>query len=150
MVLLITKEEIINNFDWERFCKTVEKDFDVNKSDSFTLTLDQAKKSGIIKNQDLQFQTVYKNRILTDCYDNIEEVLEDIEFKCSKASLEKRAISIEVLMERDYKRKNGGLDDRLTLEELSKDFLNTEYEKNKNKIEELKELVNKMNQLMKK
>lgn len=150
MEILITKDEIINNFDWGKFCRAVEKDFDVSKNDSYKLTFEQAKRSGIIKNQDLKFQTIYKNKIITDGYIDINDALEDIEKYASNSNLDSNGLSIEVLIERDFIRQNGSLDTRLTLEEVCSEFLNTEQEKNKKQVEELKDLVVRMNNIFKK
>lgn len=150
MKVLITKDEILNYFDWEKFCEVVKDDFDVNKKNEFAITFQQAEKLGIIKNQNLKFQTIYKNKIMTDCYDCFEDALEDLNSYNSKHNLDKNCLSIEVLIERDFIRQNGSLDTRLTLEEVCSEFLNTEQEKNKKQVEELKDLVVRMNNIFKK
>lgn len=150
MKVLITKDEILNYFDWESFCEVVKDDFDVNKKNEFAITFQQAEKLGIIKNQNLQFQTIYKNKIMTDCYDCFEDALEDLNSYNSKHNLDKNCLSIEVLIDRDYNRKNGLKDTRITLEELCKDFLNDEYLKNNNKMNEIQSLIDQLNSVLKK
>lgn len=148
MTITITKEEIINYYNWEYFYESLKNEIDF-KLDVFTLSLEQTSKSGIIKNQNLNFQTIYKNKIVTDCYNNIDDALEDIKDYSVKNNLDKNCISIEVLIERDYIRKNGGLDTRASLEYLSKEFVNEENIKNINKIDNIKNIVNQLNNILK-
>lgn len=115
MKVLISKSEILNNYDWEQFCEVVKNDFDVNKTNDFAITFEQAEKLGIIKNQNLKFQTVYKNKIVTDCYTDINDAFEDIESYVLNNNLDPNGLSIEVLIKRDLKRQQGFRETRLSL-----------------------------------
>jgi len=57
MKIIITAEEIINNHGWERFCKSLSAEIDVNQ-DEFILSHEQALKSGIVGA--VEFYTVYQ------------------------------------------------------------------------------------------
>lgn len=148
MKILISKNEILNNYDWEKFCELLKNEIDINKQNDFVITFEQAEKLGIIKNQNLQFQNVYKNKIVTDCYTDINDALEDIESYVSNNNLDKDGLSIEVLIKRDFIRKNGGNDTRLTLENLCKEYLDKEYLDKLNTLNEMEETLKKMKSLL--
>lgn len=148
MKILISKNEILNNYDWEKFCELLKDEIDINKQNDFVITFEQAEKLGIIKNQNLQFQTVYKNKIVTDCYTDINDALEDLESYVSNNNLDKDGLSIEVLIKRDFIRKNGGPDTRLTLENLCKENFDKEYLDKLNKLNEIENTFNKIKSLL--
>ena len=136
MNIIISKQEIMNDFDYDLFCKKLGSKIDIDQNE-FTISLEDAMAAGIIKNQNLKFQTIYNGAIYSDSYDNFEDALYDMNLMCEKEGADKRRVSIEVQIDRDYNRQKGFTDDRITMKELSREYLEGEQkaivEKNEQK-----------------
>ena len=95
----------------------------------------------------MQFQIIYRSSIYTDGYDNFAEALEDMNSDIAyakehnKPQFDAKYFSIEVLIERDFKRRDGIKDTRVTVEELAKDYMDKEYNDAISKIEEMKRVL---------
>ncbi len=104
---------------------------------------------GIEKVVGLKYQTVYKGVVYCDNIDSVEDALSDIEHSCKHGDLDVNGFSIEVEIQRDKKRHNGEGDTRLTLKQMSHEYQTKEYAKAMKKIDELEELINRMNLVIK-
>ena len=67
---------------------------------------------------------------------------------CEKEGADKRRVSIEVQIDRDYNRQKGFTDDRITMKELSREYLEGEQKAIVEKNEQLVELLNKINTVL--
>lgn len=91
--------------------------------------------------KDVKYQTVYKNVVWCDGYDNLEEAIECMEENISKYGMEEKFFSIEVQIERDTKRRNGQGNTRGTTEELCKEFMDEKYTNAMNKIKQIEKIL---------
>lgn len=146
MNIVISKQEIMNDFDYDLFCKKLGSKIDIDQNE-FTISLEDAMAAGIIKNQNLKFQTIYNGAIYSDSYDNFEDALYDMNLMC-KQGADKRRVSIEVQIDRDYNRQKGFSDDRITMKELSREYLEGEQKAIVEKNEQLVELLSKINTVL--
>ena len=146
MNITISKQEIMIDFDYDLFCKKLGSKIDIDQNE-FTISLEDAMAAGIIKNQNLKFQTIYNGAIYSDNYDNFEDALYDMNLMCEKGA-DKRRVSIEVQIDRDYNRQKGFTDDRITMKELSREYLEGEQKTIVEKNEKLVELLNKINTVL--
>ena len=143
MNITVSKQEIMNDFDYNLFCEKLGSKIDIDQNE-YTISLEDAMAAGIIKNQNLKFQTIYNGAIYSDSYDNFEDALYDMNLMC-KQGADKRRVSIEVQIDRDYNRQKGFSDDRITMKELSREYLEGEQKTIVEKNEKLVELLNKIN-----